>query len=273
MKKEQIDKIKETANYLRERIQIPQIGIILGSGLGDLAEQLTDQTIIPYGKIPNFPVSTVSGHSGQLIIGKLAGKIVLAMQGRFHYYEGYSLHEATFPVRVMGELGIENLIVTNAAGGLNHDFQPGNIMLISDHINFAGLNPLRGPNSDELGLRFPDMTEAYSVSLRKIAQEAAKSLDIDLQAGVYCWVTGPSYETPAEVRLLRLLGGDAVGMSTVPEVIVANHGGLKVLGLSFITNLATGMGQGKLDHETVVATAEKGKNHFQKLVTKIVELV
>lgn len=265
-----LKKIKEATGYLLSRVNSPEIGLVLGSGLGDLVEKIQDTVVIPYGEIPNFPVSTVEGHSGRLVAGLIEGKSVLAMQGRFHYYEGYSLEEITFPIRVMRQLGIRNLILTNAAGGINETFKPGDIMVIKDHINFLGLNPLRGPNHPELGPRFPDMTEAYAPQLQDVALKAAQSLQLNLRIGVYAWVSGPSYETPAEIRLLRILGADAVGMSTVPETIVANHGGMKVLGLSCITNVAAGMGHEKLDHQSVIATAEKGKEEFQRLVCNII---
>lgn len=263
-------KIKEAADFIANKINRPEIGLVLGSGLGDLVEQIEDPKIIPYQEIPHFPVSTVSGHAGRLVGGIIKGKNVVAMQGRFHYYEGYSLTEVTFPIRVMQKLGIRTLIVTNAAGGLNPDFQPGDLMLITDHINFLGINPLRGKNYSELGPRFPDMTEAYDPFLRQLARKAAQSLGITLQEGVYAWVGGPSYETPAEVRMLQMLGGDAVGMSTVPEVIVANHGGMKVLGLSCITNVAAGLGHTKLDHREVVETAQRGGQNFQRLICEII---
>jgi purine-nucleoside phosphorylase len=262
--------IKEATDYLLSRVNSPQIGLVLGSGLGDLVDKILEPVTISYRDIPNFPISTVEGHSGRLVAGLIEGKSVLAMQGRFHYYEGYSLDEVTFPIRVMRQLGIKNLILTNAAGGINETFRPGDIMLIKDHINFLGLNPLRGPNHPELGPRFPDLTEAYAPQLQDVAIKAAQSLQLTLREGIYAWVSGPSYETPAEIRLLRLLGADAVGMSTVPETIVANHGGMKVLGLSCITNVAAGMGHEKLDHQSVIATAEKGKEEFQRLVCNII---
>lgn len=265
-----LEKIKTTGTYLASRINSPEIGLILGSGLGDTVEKIQDPVILSYEEIPNFPVSTVEGHSGRLVAGSIEGKQILAMDGRFHYYEGYSLQEVTFPIRVMRELGIKTLIITNAAGGINNSFAPGDIMLITDHINFLGVNPLRGPNLPELGPRFPDLTEAYAPQLQDVARKAAQSMQLTLREGVYAWVSGPSYETPAEIRLLRLLGADAVGMSTVPETIVANHGGMKVLGLSCITNLAAGLGPEKLDHQEVIATAEKGKEAFQKLICQII---
>lgn len=263
-------KIKEAADFIADKINQADIGLVLGSGLGDLVEQVEDPKIIAYQEIPHFPESTVAGHVNRLVAGTIKGKNMIAMQGRFHYYEGYSLAEVTFPIRVMQKLGITTLIVTNAAGGLNPDFRPGDLMLITDHINFLGINPLRGKNHPELGPRFPDMTEAYDLSLRQLARKAAQSLGITLQEGVYVWVGGPSYETPAEVKMLSRLGGDAVGMSTVPEVIVANHSGMKVLGLSCITNVAAGLGHTKLDHQAVVETAQRGGKDFQRLVCEII---
>ena len=230
--------IKQTADYLKSKIgEIPNTAIILGSGLGALVDEIEDRTEIPYPEIPNFPLSTVEGHSGKLIIGTLGGKKVLAMQGRFHYYEGYNMKEVTFPIRVFQALGIEYLFVSNAAGGMNSSFDVGDIMLIEDHINLFPEHPLVGKNHEELGTRFPDMSEAYNKELRDLAMEVAKKNNIKLQHGVYVGLTGPTYETPAEYNYLRIIGGDAVGMSTVPEVIVANHAKMKVLAFSIITDL------------------------------------
>jgi purine-nucleoside phosphorylase len=219
----------------------PQVGLILGSGLSPLADAIAEADVIPYSEIPHFPTSSIEGHTGQLVIGKLAGQVVLAMQGRTHYYEGYSMQRITLPVRVMQVLGIHTLFVTNAAGGLNPHFQPGDLMLITDHINLigmAGLNPLRGPNLKEFGPRFPDMSQAYDPSLQAIARRVATNLGFSLQQGIYMCLAGPSFETPADIRFLRAIGADAVGMSTVPEVIVARHGGTRVLGVSGISNVA-----------------------------------
>ncbi|HHW06552.1 MAG TPA: purine-nucleoside phosphorylase [Clostridia bacterium] len=263
-------KITEAAAFVAQEITKAEIGIILGSGLGGLVEQVQDAKVIPYDEIPHFPIATVAGHAGRLVGGTIGGRHVVAMQGRFHYYEGYNLEEVTFPVRVMNRLGVNTLIITNAAGGLNPLFRPGDLMLISDHINFLGLNPLRGENMPELGPRFPDMTRAYDASLRQLAREKARSLAITLHEGVYVWVGGPSYETPAEVRMLQALGGDAVGMSTVPEVIVANHSGMRVLGFSCITNAAAGLGHAQLDHVEVVETAQEGGRKLQELVCEII---
>lgn len=263
--------IEQAAQFLQEKFPTPpQIGLILGSGLGVLAEEIEHAIKIPYSEIPNFPVSTVEGHAGQLVYGQLEGAIVLAMQGRFHYYEGYSLDKVTFPIRVMKALGVEQLIVTNAAGGVNETFQPGDLMIISDHINNMGTNPLIGPNDSALGVRFPDMTEAYSKQLRKLAKDVAACLGIRVQEGVYVANTGPSYETPAEIRMIRALGGDAVGMSTVPEVIVARHSNMEVLGISCISNMAAGILDQPLTHDEVIETTEKVKADFLRFVKAMV---
>ena len=263
--------VQEAAAYIKEKLngRKPEISITLGSGLGDLAEQLTDAIQIPYGDIPHFPVSTVAGHKGQFVVGKLEGREVLCMQGRFHYYEGYDLKQVTLPVRVMKLLGIGTLIVTNAAGGINTGFRPGNLMLIEDHLNLTGENPLIGENLEAFGERFFDMTVAYDREYRTLAENLAAELDIPLQKGVYAWLTGPNYETPAEIRYLRTIGADAVGMSTVPEVLVARHCGLRVCGISCITNLAAGMGEGLLSHEEVKETADRVKVDFIRLVTAL----
>lgn len=263
--------IEQAAQFLQTKFPAsPQIGLILGSGLGVLAEEIEHAVKIPYGEIPNFPVSTVEGHAGQLVYGQLEGATVLAMQGRFHYYEGYSLDKVTFPIRVMKALGVEQLIVTNAAGGVNETFQPGDLMIISDHINNMGTNPLIGPNDSALGVRFPDMTEAYSKRLRKLAQDVASRLGIRVQEGVYVANTGPSYETPAEIRMIRAIGGDAVGMSTVPEVIVARHANMEVLGISCISNMAAGILDQPLTHDEVIETTEKVKADFLRFVKAMV---
>lgn len=233
-----LETIKKTADYLRGRIsEIPSTAIILGTGLGDLVDHMTDKTYIPYSEIPSFPVSTVEGHSGNLIFGNLGKKRVIAMQGRFHYYEGYDMKQVTFPVRVFQALGVKTLFVSNAAGGMNKEFKVGDVMTITDHINLFPENPLRGRNYSELGTRFPAMTEAYDKNLIRLADEIAAEKGIRLMHGVYVGVTGPTFETPAEYEYFRVIGGDAVGMSTVPEVIVANHAGMRVYGISVITDL------------------------------------
>lgn len=237
------EQITEAAVAINEQTKYrPVIGMVLGSGLSGLASAVEAADIIPFNELPHWPVSTVAGHSGRLVIGKLEGKEVLVLQGRVHYYEGYSMSQITMPARVMHRLGIETFIVTNAAGGLNPQFEAGDLMLIRDHINFPGLagrNPLRGPNDDEAGPRFPDMTEPYDPDLRRLAREVAADADYTLREGVYAFVGGPSYETPAELRLLQTVGADAVGMSTAPSVVVARHSGMRVLGISTITNIAT----------------------------------
>lgn len=263
--------IQKSAQFLQSKFQqTPEIGLILGSGLGVLADEIVNPTKIPYNEIPEFPVSTVEGHAGQLVFGTLQGKTVVAMQGRFHYYEGYSIDKVTFPIRVMKELGVSTLIVTNAAGGINESFEPGDLMLITDHINNTGQNPLIGPNDGDLGVRFPDMSEAYSKDLRQLAKKVASDLQINLKEGVYVGNTGPTYETPAEIRMLRTNGGDAVGMSTVPEVIVARHAKLNVLGISCISNMAAGILDQPLTHDEVIETTEMAKANFLAFVKQII---
>ncbi len=239
----------------------PRVGLILGTGLNPLAQAVEDGVVIPYGEIPHFPAVTVEGHVGQLIIGQLEGQVVAVMQGRAHYYEGYSMAEVTFPVRVMQVMGIENLIVTNAAGGLNPELRAGDVMLITDHINMVGMcgpNPLRGPNLDEFGPRFPDMSEPYDVRIRALAKQVAAEAGVPLREGVYVGLSGPSFETRADLRFLRLIGADAVGMSTVPEVTVARHSGMRVLGLSGISNVAPLEGATPVEttHEEVLETGQ-----------------
>lgn len=264
--------IQQAKEAILSRIQeVPVIGLILGSGLGVLANEIEDAVCIPYEQIPHFGHSTVVGHQGQLVIGKLEGKQVVAMQGRFHYYEGHGLDTVVFPLRVMQAIGVHTLIVTNAAGGVNESYQAGDLMVIADHLNQAARNPLIGPNDDALGVRFPDMSEAYSKRLRAIAHETAGELGAPLKEGVYAWMLGPSYETPAEIRMLRFLGADAVGMSTVPEVIAARHMNLEVLGISCITNMAAGILPQPLSHEEVIETTEKVKATFLALIHGIVK--
>jgi purine-nucleoside phosphorylase len=249
--------IETAADALRHRFSLaPEVGIILGSGLSAVADAVEAEAVIPYPDIPYFPRATVEGHAGRLVVGYLEGRPVMVMQGRAHYYEGYSMAQVTLPVRVMQVLGVKTLIVTNAAGGLNPSFRPGDVMLIRDHINLigmAGLSPLRGPNLDRFGPRFPDMSSAYDRALRSIARSVAREAGIPVHEGVYICLAGPSYETPADIRFLRLIGADAVGMSTVPEVTVARHGGMRVLGLSGISNLApTEEGEDTTTHEEVL---------------------
>jgi purine-nucleoside phosphorylase len=270
---EQIEKISAARDYIQARTKIrPQIAVILGSGLGALADEVRIDAVFPYGEIPDFPVSTVAGHAGQLVLGTLVGKKVVVMQGRFHYYEGYPMSRIIFPIRVMHALGANSLIVTNAAGGLNPDFDPGDVMLITDHINTMGANPLIGPNDETIGPRFPDMTLTYAPDLRGLALNVAKREGILVRQGVYVATSGPTYETPAERRYLRVIGGDAVGMSTVPEATAANHAGMRILGLSAITNKATGDPDQQPDsHEEVLAMAKVAGEKLVRLVRKVIE--
>lgn len=261
-----LETIKQTAEYLNQRTGLtPQIGIILGSGLGGLVDDIEILHKIPYTEIPNFPVSTVEGHSGNLIYGNLGGKLVLAMQGRFHFYEGYAMQQVVFPVRVMKFLGIETLIVSNAAGGMNPNFAIGDLMLINDHLNQQP-NPLIGPNIKELGPRFPDMSEPYDLSLIKKAEAVAASIGIPVQKGVYLSVTGPTFETPAEYRWFWRIGADAVGMSTVPEVIVARHMGIRCFAVSVITDLGVEGHVEKVSHEEVLKAANIASGKLTKLI-------
>ncbi|QOV12136.1 purine-nucleoside phosphorylase [Viridibacillus arvi] len=266
--------ILETRDFIMSKTDYrPTIGLILGSGLGTLADEIEKSVKIPYSEIPHFAKSEAIGHANELIIGELQGKTVVAMKGRFHYYEGFSLAEVTFPVRVMKALGVENLIVTNAAGAINTNFSPGDLMLITDHINLVGTNPLIGPNNDELGTRFPDTSQVYNLELRNIASKVAKEQNFSLQEGVYAWSSGPAYETPAEIRMMRTLGADAAGMSTVPEAIVAIHGNMKVLGISCMTNMACGILDQPLTHDEVIEVAAKVREQFVGLIKGILKEV
>jgi purine-nucleoside phosphorylase len=251
--------------------RFPGIGLILGSGLGEIADELDDPIFLEYGDIPGFPASTAPGHRGRLVTGSFEGKPVAVMQGRFHYYEGYSMQQVAFPVRVLKLLGVETLIVTNAAGGINRLFNSGDLMLIRDHIKLAGDSPLRGPNDEDFGPRFNDMSDAYGRELRRKAREAAEEKGIDLREGVYAYMTGPSFETPAEIEMLRVLGADAVGMSTVPEVITASHAGIDVLAISTVTNLAAGILDQPLSHEEVLETGKQVKGKLLKLLNAVLE--
>ena len=269
-----LETIKQTADYLKGRIgEIPNVAIILGTGLGELVHEIKDATEIAYTEIPNFPVSTVEGHSGKLIVGSLGSKKVLAMQGRFHYYEGYNMKQVTFPIRVFQALGIEYLFVSNAAGGMNSSFDVGDIMLIEDHINLFPEHPLHGKNHEELGTRFPDMSEPYNKELRLMAMEIAKEKNIKLQHGVYVGLTGPTFETPAEYNWLRIIGGDAVGMSTVPEVIVANHAKMKVLAFSIITDLGVIGKIVEVSHEEVQIAAKEAQPKMAEIMRTIVDRI
>ena len=264
----------ETSDFIASKTVLkPELGIILGSGLGALGNRLEEACIIPYSEIPHFVSSTAPGHEGRIVIGKLGGRTILCMQGRFHYYEGYTMKQITYPVRVMKKLGINTLILTNSCGGLKADFAPGDLMLISDHINFMGQNPLIGPNEDHFGTRFPDMTRVYSRDLAAIAKQVAAEKGINLREGVYVGYSGPSFETPAEIKLFQLFGGSAVGMSTVPEAIVASHCGMKVLALSCVTNLAAGILDVPLSGEEVIEVAGKAAEKFIHLVTEIIKRI
>lgn len=270
----QLEKIKESYEYIKNKSKYtPSIGLILGSGLGKIANEIQDPEYYDYNDIPNFPVSTIVGHKGRLVIGMLNGKTVIAMEGRFHYYEGYNMSDVTFPIRIMKLLGISEIIITNAAGAVNTAFNPGDLMLITDHINLSLNNPLIGMNLDDFGERFPDMSEAYNKNLINLAKVASKKLGIELKEGVYTMFTGPSYETPAEIKMTRALGGDAVGMSTVPEVIVSNHSKLKVLGISCLTNMAAGILSKPLSHDEVIETSNKVTTNFISLVKEIIKTI
>lgn len=269
-----LEAIKQTAGYLKDRIgEIPNTAIILGTGLGELVHEINNKNEIPYTDIPNFPVSTVEGHSGKLIVGTLGGKKVLAMQGRFHYYEGYNMKQVTFPIRVFQALSIEYLFVSNAAGGMNPSFDVGDIMLIEDHINMFPEHPLHGKNYPELGTRFPDMSEAYDKKLRLMAMDIAREKNIKLQHGVYVGVSGPTFETPAEYNFFRIIGGDAVGMSTVPEVIVANHAKMKVLAFSIITDLGVVGKIVEVTHEEVQEAAKIAQPKMAEIMRSIVRKI
>ena len=266
------ERVEQAAHDVKRRAgTAPDVAVVLGSGLGDFAESLRESVTIPYGEIPHWPASAVVGHAGKLVVGAIAGKRVAALSGRAHFYEGHPMSVATFATRVIGLLGVRTLLLTNAAGGINLNFKPGTLMVIDDHINLMGTNPLVGSNDDRFGPRFPDMTEAYSQRLRQVADEAARSRQVAVAHGVYVAVHGPSYETPAEIRYLRTIGADAVGMSTVPETIVANHMGMEVLGISCITNPAAGVLPQPLVHDEVMAVARRVRGEFSALLEAIIE--
>ncbi len=272
------------AEFIRSKYRgEPRTAIVLGSGLGAFADELSNAVRIPYEEIPGFARSTVEGHAGQLVLGEIGGVPVAVQQGRFHYYEGYTMEQVTLPVRTFGLLGIKNLILTNAAGSLNSDMQPGSLMLITDHLNLMGVNPLRGPNDERFGPRFPDMTAVYDREFQYLASEEAKAiaherfdkgiddeLTLFMQWGIYCALSGPTYETPAEIRMYREMGADAVGMSTVPEAIAARHQGMRVLGISCMTNMGAGMGDEPIDHEEVMVTGARVADVFKELLRRIV---
>lgn len=265
--------MQETIDFIKSKIGnfAPEIGIVLGSGLGELADEYCD-IAIPYSEIPGFLTSTIKGHKGRLVFANISGKNVVMMQGRFHFYEGYSMKDVTYPIKVLKKLGIKTLILTNAAGAINENYKPADLMLITDHINFMGTNPLIGKNDETLGERFPDMTEIYKKDLINLAQKSADKLNIKLQKGVYLASSGPSYETPAEIKMMRTMGADAVGMSTVPEAIIANYCNLDILGISCISNSASGVGNStKLSHNEVINTANEAKDKFKKLVIETIK--
>lgn len=266
-----MQKIIEASQYVQSKINIkPKIGIVLGSGLGIYVDQIQNKTIIPYQDIPGFKRTSVEGHEGRLIVGEVHGVAVAALQGRLHAYEGYAMEDIVLPVRTLAALGIEMLFLTNASGGINPNFHPGDLVAISDHINLSGRNALVGPNIAELGPRFPDMTNAYDQELNSVMASVAKDHHVDMKSGVYCSVLGPTYETPAEIRMLRIIGGDMVGMSTVPEVIAANHMGVKVAGVACITNYAAGIKPEKLSHADVKHVAEKAMVGFATILTETI---
>lgn len=266
-------KVTQAAEYISQKIsKKPTVALILGSGLGKFADSLENSVAIDYKDIPHFPVSTVEGHAGRMVIGEASGKTVMAMQGRFHYYEGYSMQEITFPVRVMMAVGAESMIITNACGALNRNYRVGDLMIMNDHINHMGDNPLIGPNDEKVGPRFPPMQGVYTPELVEQAMKIGREIGAPVHAGVYVAVSGPSYETAAELRAFKIMGADVVGMSTVPEVIVAVHGGIKkILGISCVTDMATGEGYEDVNHEDVIKAAADAQPYFLKLVSKMIE--
>ena len=267
-------KILCAAEYIKSRTDLrPTIGLVLGSGLGDFADTLDEAVRIPYSDIPNFPVPTVPGHTGALVFGRKCGRTVVVLQGRIHYYEGLPQQEITLPIRVLAALGVKTVVLTNACGGVNLSFRPGDLMLIADHINFSGANPLIGSNLDSFGPRFPDMSDLYTASLRAAIREKAADAGIQLQEGVYAMYSGPNYETPAEIRMFRILGADTVGMSTVPEALVAGHCGMQVVGVSCVTNMAAGVLPVKLSHAEVTETANRVSVKFRRLIDLILTVV
>jgi len=265
------DRAQRAAEQIHSSAKVrPSVAVILGSGLGAFADELTESTSLAYKEIAGFAQATVEGHAGRLVIG-MAGEVpIAAMQGRFHFYEGYALEDVTFPIRVLKSLGVRTLILTNAAGSLNTELTPGSLMVISDHINLMGVNPLIGANDERFGPRFPDLTSTYDPDLQNIVIEEARGLNIDLRRGVYAALTGPSYETPAEIHMVRTLGADAVGMSTVPEAIVARHMDMRVIGISCITNLAAGVSNRPVDHSQVIATGERVREEFTELLRRVI---
>ena len=265
------ERAEHATRVIRSRVSVePRIAVVLGSGLGSFADDFDEAVGIPYEEIPGFVRSTAQGHAGRLVVGKVDSVPVVAMQGRVHYYEGYALEEVTFPVRTFGLLGVKTLVLTNAAGGINVQLTQGALMVISDHLNLMGVNPLRGPNDERFGPRFPDMSAVYSPELQELVVEEAKEIGVEVRRGIYGALSGPSYETPAEIHLLRGLGADAVGMSTVPEAIVARHMGLEVLGISCITNMAAGISDEPINHEEVMATGDRVRETFTELLRRVI---
>jgi len=265
--------LEKIAQYVKSKLgTVPEIAIILGSGLGPLVDDIKNSIEIDYEEIPGFPLSTVQGHAGKLVCGEIGNKPVIAMKGRFHYYEGYDISQVVIAIRVFKLLGISNLLVTNAAGGINKSFSPGDLMIIRDHISFFAPSPLRGKNFDEFGVRFPDMSEAYSKKLIDILKKASEQVGVKMQEGVYAFTKGPMYETPSEIKALGILGADAVGMSTVPEVITARHVGMNVMGISCITNMAAGILDQPLNHEEVMQTAKMAERNFTCVVKKVIDM-
>lgn len=268
-------KIKVSVEFIKSRISdfSPEFGLVLGSGLGTLAGEIENPIVIKYKDIPEFPITTIEGHAGQFVTGILKGKKVIAMQGRFHYYEGYSMEVLTLPIRLMKKIGVKKLILTNAAGSANTSYIPGDLMLIKDHINFSFANPLIGQNLDEFGLRFPDMSNVYDKEIISLIKKVSKKAGIEVREGVYFYSTGPCYETPSEVKMARTLGADALGMSTVPEAIVGVHSGMKIIGISCITNMASGILNQSLSHNEVIETTERVKEKFKKLIRIILKTI
>jgi purine-nucleoside phosphorylase len=265
------ERVEHATRIIRAKINVePRIAVVLGSGLGAFADDFEEAVCIPYEEIPGFAQSTAQGHAGRLVIGNVDKVPVIAMQGRFHYYEGYSLEEVTFPIRTFGLLGVKTLVLTNAAGGVNVELNQGALMVISDHLNLMGVNPLRGPNDERFGPRFPDMSAVYARDLQGLVIEEAKAIGVEVRRGIYGALSGPSYETPAEIVVFRNLGADAVGMSTVPEAIVARHMGLEVLGISCITNMAAGIGDEPINHEEVMATGDRVRETFAELLRRVI---
>jgi purine-nucleoside phosphorylase len=268
------ERAEHATRVIRARISVePRIALVLGSGLGSFADDFEEAVGIPYEEIPGFVRSTAQGHAGRLVIGKIDSVPVLAMQGRVHYYEGYSLEEVTFPIRTFGLLGVKTIVLTNAAGGINVQLTQGALMVISDHLNLMGVNPLRGANDERFGPRFPDMSAVYSPELQEIVVDEAKAIGVEVRRGIYGALSGPSYETPSEIHLLRNLGADAVGMSTVPEAIVARHMGLEVLGISCITNMAAGISDEPINHEEVMATGDRVRETFAELLQRVISAI